>query len=303
MSYCCDNALLVRKQRDEIILLTKELKEQENQLSLTHIQNLKLKEKVDKFESQKVTLDNIISSLKLDAKNLENQAKTKSQEIDNLKQKIKEKDSYIQNQGLKLIKLQASCDKSNHELDLLDKNHNEMKSQNMKLNIKTKEQSKRILELKEAILKKDKIIETKNNLIQTSAEHIEILEKNLKRLIDFTDAIKERNEKTKQRENDLNIDKLNDERIRNSSSNDIWTIVEKSSEPNLLNTPNEVNLNTIIRSLKETWFESNLKYEEVKNMLMKRIEESNSNTTLLADEKTSITSISNRIATSSPINA
>lgn len=301
MSYCCDNAQLARKQREEIILMTNELRNQEENLNQMHSAGLKQKEKFKNLENQLTNYQKTIKSLNTDISNLKDHTKNELQQTENLKQKMREKDLYIQSQVSKAIKLQASYDKTLQEFNLLKQNHNETKLENARLKEKSKEQASRILELKESHVQKNKLIETKNNLIQSSAEHITTLEQNLKRLIDFMDEVKDSKGKAKQsKEMDLDLDELS---LKSSSSTNIWTIVEKPSESKLLDTANERQLNTILNSLKETWFESNLKYEEIRNLLTQKINESKLDLhSTTASEKTSnLTNIS-RMVTSSPIN-
>jgi hypothetical protein len=85
--------------------------------------------------------------------------------------------------------------------------------------------------------------------------------------------------------------------LKSSSSSLIWT-VETPRESKLTNS--DVQLANILQTLKETWLESNVKYEEVKNMLVTKINESAVDSTL----PTNLEDISllSRMATSSPIN-
>lgn len=88
--------------------------------------------------------------------------------------------------------------------------------------------------------------------------------------------------------------------LKCTSSSLIWT-VEIPRDSKLMNTTNEQRqLGNILQTLKETWLESNLKYEEVKNMLVMKINDSRVDSTL--PEHLEDTSILSRMATSSPIN-
>lgn len=78
-----------------------------------------------------------------------------------MKGKLKDKDLYIQSQTGKLIKLQAGFDKSQQELGDLKKKNEDLKSENVKLSIKAKEQTSRILELREKNEKAKKEIDYK----------------------------------------------------------------------------------------------------------------------------------------------
>ena len=66
MSICCDNAELLRKQREEIVLMTNELKEQEKQLSEFHQAAIKQKEVKKTMEKKQLELDKIIKALNSD---------------------------------------------------------------------------------------------------------------------------------------------------------------------------------------------------------------------------------------------
>jgi predicted RNase H-like nuclease (RuvC/YqgF family) len=82
-------------------------------------------------------------------------------EFEGLRGKLKDKDLYIQSQSGKLIKVQTLADKSVSELNELRKKNSELKSENAKLGVKCKEQTTRILELREKNEKIKKEIETK----------------------------------------------------------------------------------------------------------------------------------------------
>ena len=70
MSFCCDNSQIVRKQRDEIILMTKELQEQEKQLNCLHSGSLRYKEYQRDSETKILNLEKVIKSDKNEIKNL-----------------------------------------------------------------------------------------------------------------------------------------------------------------------------------------------------------------------------------------
>ena len=119
------------------------------------------------------------------------------------------------------------------------------------------------------------------------------MERNLKKLVDFTDQMKE-NKTFKKNAAD---NEVKNSSLKSSSSSLIWT-VETPRESKLTNS--DVQLANILQTLKETWLESNVKYEEVKNMLVTKINESAVDSTL----PTNLEDISllSRMATSSPIN-
>ena len=66
----CENAILVRKQREEIILLTQELQRQEEQINKLHSNNIRFKEVVKTKEKKELDLEKRIKSLNLDISNL-----------------------------------------------------------------------------------------------------------------------------------------------------------------------------------------------------------------------------------------
>lgn len=125
------------------------------------------------------------------------------------------------------------------------------------------------------------------------------MEKNLKKLVDFTDQMKE-NKKASKKSDVGKTEGKDMTELKCISSSLIWT-VETPRDSKLMNTTNEQRqLGNILQTLKETWLESNLKYEEVKNMLVLKINDSRVDSTL--PEHLEDTSILSRMATSSPIN-
>ena len=114
---CCQNFNLIRKQREEIILLTNELKRQEEQINSLHSSNLKFKDSTKLKEKKEHELEKAIKSLDLEIRNLNEHLKFKSEELETVKQKLAQKDSYIQNQSNKIFQLQTQVDKSAQELN------------------------------------------------------------------------------------------------------------------------------------------------------------------------------------------
>ena len=53
----CQNSGLIRKQREELILLTDELKQQEDQINTLHSSNIKLKEEIKLKEKKEIDLE------------------------------------------------------------------------------------------------------------------------------------------------------------------------------------------------------------------------------------------------------
>jgi len=66
MNICCDNWHLAKKQRDEIVLMTKQLEEQEGQLDRFHANSLKYKEEKKGLENQMSALERTINSQKIE---------------------------------------------------------------------------------------------------------------------------------------------------------------------------------------------------------------------------------------------
>ena len=67
--YCKDNEL-IRKQREEIVLLTKELQSQDEQLNLIQNLNLKLKAASNLHEIEKTNFESSIKTLNNEIKKL-----------------------------------------------------------------------------------------------------------------------------------------------------------------------------------------------------------------------------------------
>jgi hypothetical protein len=67
--YCKDNEL-IRKQREEIVLLTKELQSQDEQLNLIQNLNLKLKAASNLHEIEKTNFESSIKALNNEIKKL-----------------------------------------------------------------------------------------------------------------------------------------------------------------------------------------------------------------------------------------
>ena len=74
--YCQDREL-VRKQREEIILLTKELQNQEEHLNIIQNNNLKIKLTVKSLEKEKNNFENSIKLLNSEIKRLKGKWSTK----------------------------------------------------------------------------------------------------------------------------------------------------------------------------------------------------------------------------------
>ncbi len=66
----CENLALVRKQREEIILLTQELQRQEEQINKLHSSNIKFKESIKNKEKKEADLEKKIRSLNLEIANI-----------------------------------------------------------------------------------------------------------------------------------------------------------------------------------------------------------------------------------------
>ena len=115
------------------------------------------------------------------------------------------------------------------------------------------------------------VFNLQNNLIKSSSEHIRILEHNL---LEFLAYLKTNQEKGKFLNEEMSFQK------QISSKNKLETINEEklisvlkvifyllnSIFPNLL-------IYLIKQDLKETWLENNLKYEEVKNLVVNNLKD------------------------------
>lgn len=115
------------------------------------------------------------------------------------------------------------------------------------------------------------VFNLQNNLIKSSSEHIRVLEHNL---LEFLAYLKTNQEKGKFLNEEMSFQK------QISSKNKLETINEEklisvlkvifylfnSIFPNLL-------IYLIKQDLKETWLENNLKYEEVKNLVVNNLKD------------------------------
>jgi len=66
----CQNFTIIRKQREELVLLTNELNHQEEQINTLHSDNIKLKEIINKKEKKETDSEKKIKSLNLEISNL-----------------------------------------------------------------------------------------------------------------------------------------------------------------------------------------------------------------------------------------
>lgn len=185
--------------------------------------------------------------------NINESLKHKNDELEQLKQKQAQKDSYIQSQSNKIFQMQTEIEKVNQELNSSIKSKIEAKGESVKLQSKIKEQSTRILELKEQNHQLVEALESRNCLVKTSAEHIKILEKNL---LDFLTLVKSNKTDAATDTTELSVQP-----------------VAHKEKLNLLNNSNEHKLMTMLQDLKETWLESNLKYEEVKTLVFNELKD------------------------------
>lgn len=285
----CQNSGLIRKQRKELILLTNELKIQEDQINTLHSTNIKLKEEIKQREKKEFELEKKNRVLSTELKAINETLKLKAEEIESLKQKLLPKDAYIQSQSNRIFQLQTTNEKSNQEINAILRNKSELKLENSKLNTKIKEQSSRLLELKEQNDEIIKILESRNILIKTSSDHIKILENNLLEFIKLAKSAKNSNDIV------IDTDQIKSQSIRQEEN--------EQSFPKVLNNSNELKLISVLQSLKETWLESNLKYEEVKNIVFTKLKDTSGSSSekKTRDPNVELENIS-RIFTSSPIN-
>lgn len=70
MNICCDNSQLVKKQRDEIVLMTNQLQDQEEQLNNFHAASLKQKEDKKGLETKLTGLEKVINLQKIEISKL-----------------------------------------------------------------------------------------------------------------------------------------------------------------------------------------------------------------------------------------
>lgn len=284
MSICCDNSSLIIKQREEIVALIKTTHNQEEQINLLHTSCLKQKEQLKSFEHKQTVYEKNIKTFNLEIFKLKEALKKNTEEIELLKQKLSQKDAYIQTQANKIITANAAAEKCNIQMNNLKKVNEETKLENSKFNKKLKEHLNQISELKEKLNQQNKILESKNNLIQTSADHINSLELNLNKLIEYIEP--------KKSLNDLKNSKDNT-KLKITANDLIWKKVQSNDS---------FQLTEILQSLKETWLESNLKYEEIKNLIITKYKDETINEKCSSIQDIDDISILSRLATSSPNN-
>lgn len=112
---CPDSGLIV-KQRQEIILLTDDLNNQENEIKQLLISNAKLKTKIKLIEKDKLDLENANKSLKKEIFTFKDDSTKKNEEFEAMKQKLTKKDQLIQNQSVKFQQISIDNEKLKQQL-------------------------------------------------------------------------------------------------------------------------------------------------------------------------------------------
>jgi chromosome segregation ATPase len=175
----CQDTSLIRKQREEILLLIKELNEQQEQFNHVEKCNLKLKQNLKQNENERLEYEAKAKSLNSEIQLLKNEREKQKEISEQLRQKLTQKDFFIQNQSKKLQQTQSECEKLKLNVSDLNKDNKALKLENFRLKSSHKDQSKRVLDLRDKVAEHATIIEQKNQLLNISSDQIQILEKNL----------------------------------------------------------------------------------------------------------------------------
>lgn len=248
--------VLIRKQREEIILLTNELQNQETQLNSLNESNKKLKMNLksneEKFKAYEISLINFEKQIK----DLKDQLNDKDKELEANRIRLHTKEAYFNKQSLKFQQSQFSIEKLNQEMNSNLEIIKELKIENSKLNLKCAEQSNRYKETK---LKLDELMIALNNkkdLLDNAKEKIKTLESNLSNFIDLFKMNKCLNIEN------LFMDEENKDFKINNYFNYFIQLVSK-----LMDNKHDSQLNSLLQSLKAHWFEANVVCEQIKSIL------------------------------------
>jgi chromosome segregation ATPase len=112
---------LIRKQREEIILLTKELRNHDELIEKYESTTNKLKQSLKKMEKEKQEFSCKVVSLNAELNQTKNEFKKSNDEKKALETKLTQKDAYIQTQSKKIHELSTNYEKCQLELSNLGK--------------------------------------------------------------------------------------------------------------------------------------------------------------------------------------
>jgi len=282
-----DETALIRKQREEIILLTNELQRQETELNALNDNNLKLKQTIKSHDEKFRQSEHQIKLYEREIKELKSQIDQKEQEIEANKQKFSQKENFHAKQSIKFQQSQFTIEKLGQEIASLQSAVKELKSENAKLQIKVTEQASRY---KDARTKQDELamkLETKTSLLDVAKGQIFSLETSLRNFVKFYQIKKKLtenilSEKAALRQQNVNESPKSgkDEKSLISvsmnadslqSENDHIYFINLASE--ILVTNQDSRLNYLHMTLREHWFESNVICEEMKGLLTAKYKE------------------------------
>jgi len=106
---------LIRKQREEIILLTKELRSYDELIVKHESETNKLKNSLKRVEKEKQEFSSKISSLNIEINQLKSELKKSNDEKKILETKLTQKDAYIQTQSKKMHEFSQNYEKCHVE--------------------------------------------------------------------------------------------------------------------------------------------------------------------------------------------
>ncbi|RNA31354.1 hypothetical protein BpHYR1_017725 [Brachionus plicatilis] len=209
-SCLCEDAEMLRKQREEIILLTKELKNQEDQIGVFQANNKKLKDTIKMLKEDKNKIEIEIQNKNSEITSLKDCMENLKKENEFLKNKISQKDSYIQSQTKKNFSLNDELNKLKLKVGEKEKSSEKLNSEVVKLKSNFKDQLKQSVDLRNQVNDLIKTVESKNDLLKLSSSQIELLENNLRNVYGFISNYIKRSE-----ENTITIE-LNDKSCNKS---------------------------------------------------------------------------------------
>lgn len=119
----CQSDELIRKQREELILLTNQLKLQDEKLQKIYEENVILKTKLKQKAKCQLEADKTIKSLNKEINALKSELEEKESIVKSTRKKINEKDCFIQTQACRIQNLESTLNKLNQDSDRIHKSN------------------------------------------------------------------------------------------------------------------------------------------------------------------------------------
>lgn len=119
----CQSDELIRKQREELILLTNQLKLQDEKLEKIYAENVGLKTKLKQKAKCQIESEKTMKSLNKEINALKNELEEKELTVKSTRKKLNEKDAFIQTQTCRIQQLESTLNKLNQDSERVHKSN------------------------------------------------------------------------------------------------------------------------------------------------------------------------------------